>query len=331
MRRSWRVISVIALTAAIIWVVGDVREIGRVLAKVNLGFIVLGFSVITVDRLLMSYKWGLLLPRNSSLGLARNCQIYCTSMMWGLLLPMTLGADAIRTVLVSRLGIDAHVLVASIVVERMIGFIASLIFGLASLLILRLGGFIGDRFDAIFLVALICLLVGIVLIMLSFSERTFRFLSSCLPDIVRTSRIGGVLNKFHQTYSQYGGKYGLLGAFFALTLVEQFLTIVFAWVVAVGCHLNVSFIFMAGVIPLAILISRLPISFDGIGVIEVSLIALLSLAGVGPAESVAFAIAARVVQILAWSPWWLSYTFQGNNSRPAGEKVQDKTDGASVR
>lgn len=91
--------------------------------------------------------------------------------------------------------------------------------------------------------------------------------------------------------------------------------IIYEWVIALAFHLNLSLLFMVGIVPLTGLVSRLPISFDGIGMVEGSLIALMSLAGVMPAESVAFAIIARIVHTLAWSPCWLSYTFQTKKLR----------------
>ena len=60
--------------------------------------------------------------------------IYCASMVSGMFLPSTVGADVIRTINMSRAGVHAHEVVASIIIERMIGFLAALLVGLASLL-----------------------------------------------------------------------------------------------------------------------------------------------------------------------------------------------------
>lgn len=136
-------------------------------------------------------------------------------MIWGLFLPMTVGADAIRTFLTSRTGMDIHVVVASIVVERMLGFIASLFFGLMSLLFLRVCGFVDSRFDSVLVADILCLLMALSVFAISLSSSGLRVLMSWLPKRLTKSHFGMALDKFSQTYSQYRGKRGQLSAFFS--------------------------------------------------------------------------------------------------------------------
>ena len=68
--------------------------------------------------------------------------------------------------------------------------------------------------------------------------------------------------------------------------------------------------------PLAILISRLPISIDGIGVYEGIFIGIMTLGGVRPEDSLAISIAARALQILVWLPWWLMLVARTGTLRP---------------
>jgi len=119
------------------------------------------------------------------------------------------------------------------------------------------------------------------------------------------------------TYQGYGTKKRALVAFFSLTFGEQWLAIVFAWVIAIGMGIHVGLLFIAGVLPLALLISRLPISIDGWGVFDGVFILLMSLAGVSAAEAVAIALAARVLQTASWLPWWLSHLISNGGFREA--------------
>ena len=73
--------------------------------------------------------------------------------------------------------------------------------------------------------------------------------------------------------------------------------------VALRVEFNPLFIFAA--VPLAILVSRLPISLDGIGVYEGIFVAIMALGGVKPADALAVSLAARAFQIIVWLPWWL--------------------------
>jgi hypothetical protein len=91
-----------------------------------------------LDRVIMSYKWGLLLAiRGYSISLVQKLMIYCSAMMWGLALPSTVGADGIRVMLARRFGVRVDDTLATILVERGIGFIAALLTAVASLIILR--------------------------------------------------------------------------------------------------------------------------------------------------------------------------------------------------
>ena len=63
--------------------------------------------------------------------------VYCSAMMWGLALPSTVGADGIRIVLVRRFGVRVDDALATILVERGIGFVSALLTAVIGLLILR--------------------------------------------------------------------------------------------------------------------------------------------------------------------------------------------------
>ncbi len=62
---------------------------------------------------------------------------------------------------------------------------------------------------------------------------------------------------------------------------------------------------MFAAVPLAILVSRLPISLDGIGVYEGIFIAIMALGGVQPGRRAGRVAGGRALQIVVWFPWWL--------------------------
>src|SRR5262245_26558278 len=130
MSRIARAVLSIALLAAILTYVGP-AEILAPLVDAHPGWVLASFAAMTFDRWLMTLKWiRLLRSRGIALPVLAGLKIYCTAMLLGLLLPSTLGADALRTYLTARRGIETRTVVASILVERMIGFIASLLVGL---------------------------------------------------------------------------------------------------------------------------------------------------------------------------------------------------------
>ena len=318
---SVRVLFQLVITATlvglIIWYLGGIRDITAIVATVDPIYVGLAFLVGTVDRALMVFKWGLLLRvRGAHLGFFRGMKIYCASMIWGLFLPMTVGADAIRAIMTSRLGLQSDVVVASIVIERVVGFLASLISGLIGLYILTFRIELHENLQAAWWVMGAALLGGTAIFAGSFSNRLFDAVHGRLPPRVRANRLVTRLRSLHETYVGYSASGSVTWTFFGLTLLEQGTSIVFAWLIALGLHLKVSLLSMAGIIPVSMVVMRLPVSFNGIGVFEGAFIFLMSLAGVGAPEAVSIAVVGRVIEPLVWAPWWIRYTLEAKSLRP---------------
>ena len=279
--------------------------------------VVLALAVFALDRVLMTYKWLLLLAsRGLRLPLLRGVQIYCAAMVWGLFLPATVGADAIRGYMTAREGLDGYEVFASITVERLVGFLASLLFGLAGFLILSVVGAADERLAAVWWLGALATFGAACALAASFNESVFGAALALLPRGWHESRIVRRLRHFHGVYRGYGRSRATLAAFFALTLVEQCFVVLATWVTALALGIDASLLLMAGAVPLSMLVSRLPVSIDGIGVYESVMAATLALAGIVAAEAIALALAYRGLQVLLWLPWWLAYTLRTGSVRP---------------
>src|SRR5690606_36917924 len=82
-------ISLVLIVLLFAYVV-DAGEGVRTLQRFHPTYIVLALLVATFDRILMTYKWGLLLTaQGHHLPLFQGVMIYCSSMVWGLALPAT--------------------------------------------------------------------------------------------------------------------------------------------------------------------------------------------------------------------------------------------------
>src|SRR5690606_30666308 len=113
----------------ILWYADALGEIAALVMNAVPHILALALVVMTLDRLLMTFKWTLLLEsRGLTLPLYTGFKIYCATMVWGMFLPTTVGADALRAYLTSRRGLDGYEVTASIIVERMIGFVSALLF-----------------------------------------------------------------------------------------------------------------------------------------------------------------------------------------------------------
>jgi uncharacterized membrane protein YbhN (UPF0104 family) len=231
-------------------------------------------------------------------------------------LPVTVGADAIRAIITSRAGLDPNVVVASIIIERMIGFLSALLLGLLSFGLLSSLNVLDARFDFVWWLGSAALASFAIAFSASFSQTAFDLLHGRLLKRFRNTRLMRKMREFHSSYRAYQENKGILGVFFVLTFAEQLLGILVLWVIARGLAVDVGLLFIAGVLPLTALIGRLPISVNGWGVVDGIFALLMSLGGIPPAQSVAIILVARILLTASWLPWWMAEVIGSGNIRP---------------
>jgi uncharacterized protein (TIRG00374 family) len=332
MKIALKIIVSVCLIGAIVWNHGGLRGVEEQLRRISLLYILTVAALNLVDRGLMTYKWSLLLKgRGHKLPFLRGMMIYCASWVWGFFLPTTVGSDAIRAYCTSRIGFDSRDVVASIIVERFVGFLTSLILMILSLILLTALGSLGDQAIFAWMVGGVFTLAGAVLYFVSVSDKAFDLVHNRILVRFRRNRIAARLREFHETYHEFVRERRHFGAFFCLTFLEQLFPILVMWVIARGMGIEAGLVYFAGALPLAMLFSRLPISFDGIGVFEVVFVLLISITGVSASQAVAISLTGRLIMLLVLIPWWLTFVIDsGNIHMPRNlqqEGVGSKTDG----
>lgn len=319
MKSALKVAVSVILLAVIFYTLGGVKEVCRVISSMNLLYVVPILLVSTLDRVLMTYKWTLLLrSRGLHLSFLTGMKIYCASMVWGTVLPTTVGADAVRAVATSRQKLDFGEVVASIVMERLAGFVSALLLAVVGLTLLSLLGLFPPHAVWLWAGAVFLMAASVGLLVISMSQRAFDLVHERFLARFRNSKAVQRLRQFHTSYRGYRDNKKVLAVFFLLTFAEQWFPIVFAWLIALSLHVKVDFLLVAGVFPLTMLLARIPVGIDAIGVFEGIFAVLMSLAGVSAADSVAVALLGRILQLLSWMPWWLAHVFPAKSFRPPG-------------
>ncbi|MBL8269723.1 lysylphosphatidylglycerol synthase transmembrane domain-containing protein [Steroidobacter sp.] len=328
--KTWLRIGVtLVLCALLLIYVADIHLVFKTLSHCDplwAGVAVLAFLL---DRVLMSYKWGLLLKiRGYSISLAQKLMVYCSAMMWGLALPSTVGADGIRVMLVRRFGVRVDDTLATILVERGIGFIVALLTAVGSLIVLRAMLPLEPVYDYALVFGVAGLLGAIVILVFSFTDRALNSVLRLIPKRFADSTAVRLLGRLHEAYVSLASDRRRIAAFSVLTLAEHIMVIICYGLVARALEVPFNPMFMFAAVPLAILVSRLPISLDGIGVYEGIFIAIMALGGVRPADALAVSLAARALQIVVWLPWWLMLAAR-TGMRPPIEPVTPSVPGNS--
>jgi uncharacterized membrane protein YbhN (UPF0104 family) len=282
----------------------DRHELGRRLAGAEPHLLAAVVGLVTADRLLMAGKWWLLVRgRDAAVGLWAAVRAYYLGSFAGLFLPMTIGADAVRVAALAGPGRTAG-LVASVVLERMVGALAQGVLAtvaLGTLIAQGLGARIGpaERWG----------LAGLLALALAAFPLTFPAARWGARRLGQRPGWPARLGAFAAAYARYGDAAWLVVLFFGLTLVEGVIPVVYHYVTGRALGLDPGFTLYIATVPIVFLVARLPVSLGGVGVVELGFVYLASLLGLGRTEAFSIAVLAEALVLLALAPGAVLYLF----------------------
>jgi uncharacterized protein (TIRG00374 family) len=299
------------------------------LAESNISFLLLAFLVALADRVLMAYKWNILLyAKDIRISLTGVTRLYVTSTFLGVFLPATVGADALRGFAIYRWGHNLNDVISSIVVERILGLIALLMFVLAGVaLSFWVFGpeFMSGIQSVIILVAIMVLVIA-ALAYLSFNRRLLRAGARTALGILQRGKLGGAgekllarLNSVYDSYRKYQANHTVLGAFLLLSLLENMFPILWTYLLALAFGIEVPFAYFFILMPIVLILVRLPISLDGFGVQEGAFVYLLVPIGVQGADALFLGLASHLLALASVLPGGMMYALAGISRR--GDKA----------
>jgi len=307
----------VATIGALYWITSDSFDVLASLKGLSLGWLAAGFVVAIANRFLMAWKWTLLLqPFNVRFGTFRATVIYCASQLWGLFLPATVGADALRIASLAREKINVEISSASIIVERLLGMLASLAILAASSGLVFVRHSNSSLISTTFFLAIGVLSLVVAVIFLSLREPLYNWVQHKLLAKIPVKLAGQVLRKIHSGTYRYKNQGVLALRFLAASLVEVLSGGLFFWLLfaAFGVLLQFEIVLLA--MGVGFVLSRIPISISGLGVFEGGMSIVLYHFGLPIDLSVTVALVGRLIQISVWIPFWAVYV----NTLPLAER-----------
>ncbi len=220
------------------------------------------FLLLLTNTALSALKWKLLLAADGiRVPYLTLFSTYWIGTFFNLFLPSSIGGDAYRVYDLARRSARAAEGFASVLADRLTGFLAIAIWGLLFSWI----GFsrLPDR-GVIWIPLFVFLAIGggVVLLM---QRRQLRTLLRCL-HIDRAPKLAAFVERFLASMDAYLRNPPLLAKAMAISLAFQFLAIVAIGLMARLLGWTISFIFFCVFVPLITLIEALPISIFGLGV-----------------------------------------------------------------
>jgi uncharacterized protein (TIRG00374 family) len=312
--RSFIKLALAAGVVALFLYVVDIGELIAIVSGLNLWLLLPAFALVYVDRSLSAYKWRPLLRAvGVNVPFSVLIKIYLVAPLVGLLIPATVARDGFRFFMLSRYKVDRRSVLASIIAERVIGFVA--IMGLV-VVSLGIAFYLFRDSWGYFRETLLLLLVGVLVagFMVGMAIGGFKKGVDWLAGRLDRVPLVGKLHHIYTLYSEYRKHLGTVAAVLAMTIVEQMVPVLVISLLAFALHIDVSLLELFSVIPIILLVARLPLPLEGIGISEGLSILLLGIFGVSPTEAVSLSLLGRLTEYLSSAPVAAYFIFKGKQA-----------------
>jgi uncharacterized protein (TIRG00374 family) len=266
-----------------------------------------------MDRLFMSWKWSILLNINGvNISQQNAFKTYYISSFMGFAIPFGIGPDLIRIFKLKNMKIDSAISAASIIVERILGIVATLIMLLIGLFVFLIIIPKSNLHETI-LYSIIFLISGLAFSLLfifndSISKRVLRFFK--LERISQKFKV----DKYYDALSVYRKHKITLVYFTFLSVLEQFFPIFATFFAALALKIHLDLITCVAFVPVTVFAERFPLSFFGIGFREGSYIILLSLFHIDYTSAILLSMFIFILEILFLLPAGLWSLFDTRSS-----------------
>ncbi len=232
--------------------------------------------------------------------------------------PATLGADAVRAYAVARDGVEVEDVISSILIERVIGVVALLVFVVISIFLslFTFGEAFYSTVRGVLLTAALLLAALLVLGGLSMNRRILRWLNSKINRLAggfSSNRYYLKLKEMYASYLKYQDHRPALVIFLMLSFLENLFPIVMSYLLALALDIRVPVLFFFILVPIVLLLVRIPISIDGFGIQEGSFVFFLGLVGVPGPPALLLGVLTHVATIISVLPGGVLYGMYGLN------------------
>jgi uncharacterized protein (TIRG00374 family) len=278
----------VALTVALVgWVLArtGLAEVGSTLRRADPEWIGVALALVPLGFGCSVGRWQLLLAAaGHRLGFATLLRAFLIGIFFNNFLPSTIGGDALRARESWHAGVPAGTAVAVVLVDRFLGLVALLLFAAAAL---AHGGPLDVA--AVRLTVVAATVAGLAATWWLFGRHSglAERLEGGAARVPR--RLAELLRRAAGTVRLYRGRRGVLAAALALSAGLQAAVVLNAWALLHAIGTPLPLVDLLLVVPIAVVVTSLPLTVNGIGLRENLWAALLARYGFAPAAGVALA------------------------------------------
>jgi len=299
----------------------DPGELLRAFGRLSAFEILLLLALTTLDRILMGVKWGVLLRiAGVELSWARIVAAYYQGTFVGILMPSHIGGDLLRAWLVARDSGIRYPVFASLVMERLLGFVSAINWALSGAVLLTIR-FDPQRWPLWLGLGLLAALSGNGLFVLSLHRRTHAFILARLGRRQRLRMIG-ILHEFYESYARFSRDPGRLALNFGLTLFEHLLQMTIVFIIALSLDITVPAAVFLAATAVYLLILRIPVAPDGWGAGEATAIGVFALIGITAENAFAVSVTGHALMLVGVLPGLLFFLLRHQRPTELVERIE---------
>jgi len=297
---------IVAVASLAAWKFIDFPRLISSLDKVSLLTIISVILLVTMDRMLMAYKW-LALLRIAGIAprFLRVLNIYYQAAFISRIMPTALAGDLLRGYLIADFSHAWEKVLGSMLIEKIMAVLSSI--GLAIIgsffLLQQLKEEGIPYFSSLLIVAVVCM---IVLFWLSFNERLQEIAVRFLP----VAGLRNSLEKFRGAYQQFRGHRAGLAANFVMALFENCLQVLIIYVCAVGIDTDASVLRLISALAISQFLRKVAMIVEGWILGEMIVVLTCSLAGIDQTQALTFSLVSYAIRFLAISPGGVLFLLQ---------------------
>jgi len=306
--RILRPLVAVLLTVYVLWRASP-SAVLRAGAGTDLRWIGLAILLVVIDRVLMAYRWIVLLcpiDDASRPPMGAVLRIFFVSTFAGTFLPASIGGDIVRAYGLSQLNVAPGQAVASVLMDRLLGVVSILVVGAAGLFFARTGDLASTR--AITLSLLVGAAGSLAAASIIFSERAAalaQWVALRIP-VAAIRTIGAELTRATRAYGAFHAE---LVNVLAGSIAVQVLRIIQAWCLGRALGIEAPLAIYFGLIPLILLVMLLPVSINGIGTSQMGFVWFFGRAGVAEPQAFALSVLFVALGVIGNLPGGLLYAF----------------------
>jgi len=282
-KRLWFVLKLVLTLGSIAWCahIIDLAKVQQLLENASQKTLVWLLPLVIVQTGVGAARFKYMVNPHYKLSYFQHLRQYFISNYFNLILPSSIGGDAVRVFLLGKQGIPKTKAATYIFSERLMGLYSLVLIALSA-------GFAVSLNSDIYILAIaLTVLCGVSL----GAAPLFMYITRG----IRQYHIVTVRDALKDLWSD---KLRLVGTV-ALSLVYQLLTVSFTLLIARAFQLDVPLLLLLALVPLVWLITFLPISFGGLGVREVSFIGLFTQVGMTSEQAVFLSLGTYAAMLLA--------------------------------